>query len=583
MPAKCKFIFENGEKCGKDASHGYRDKPGRLYCGTHSKLVGGLVNKKSYLCTRIYDNGELCNNTAYYSYKDDCNENKIPLFCKDCADKKTMERPIKYTLCIKCNKTEATFCIGNSKKRLYCAKCRDILLNEDENLDINDNRDSDKCIVCLEQKVKIPIRSNYGYVGKKATHCLKHSDKNMINVKSSTCYKCDRRPHFGNITDRKAVSCSEHKIDDMVNLYASSCEIDGCDIMASFCFHGEKMRRCDKHKLDGMFSNKHRICIDDGCSTQAVFNYQDENIGLYCVKHKEKDMVNVLDKKCSVQNCMKQPIYGIPGKSQHLCGEHKAHGTISNSLRTCSNKHCKRPATYGIIRHEHCDQHATDGEIELIMKECINCKFINILSEDQICCICDPSFDKGIRYLARQRYVKSYIDNRNLDYIIYDSTINNIQNGRERPDFVFHNKTLDFYIVLEVDEKQHMSYSNELDRMNNICDYLGKPTFFIRFNPDNYTTDYVKYDSSNIDDRLHYLCNVLSNIINMDKETYTSENFGYLNVMYLYYNEYVEKMEKFVTIREYTKHDEPINKDVKTNTERKQLIIRRVVIRKNIS
>ena len=72
---------------------------------------------------------------------------------------------------------------------------------------------------------------------------------------------------------------------------------------------------------------------------------------------------------------------------------------------------------------------------------------------------------------------------RNLEHdVIADSCI------QERPD-IFWDRG-DYCVVLEVDEDQHKKRPEECEcaRMVNLHSNFGRPTYFIRFNPDDYST-----------------------------------------------------------------------------------------------
>lgn len=46
------------------------------------------------------------------------------------------------------------------------------------------------------------------------------------------------------------------------------------------------------------------ICSYDGCNTRPIYNYKGEDKGLYCVKHKNLNMVDVINKKCRANLCL---------------------------------------------------------------------------------------------------------------------------------------------------------------------------------------------------------------------------------------------------------------------------------------
>ena len=74
------------------------------------------------------------------------------------------------------------------------------------------------------------------------------------------------------------------------------------------------------------------------------------------------------------------------------------------------------------------------------------------------------------------------------DFIGYDKSIESIYKEgcdlKTRPDFLWDCGT--HFLVVEVDENKHTSYECDIPRMLNISQALGLPTFFIRYNPDNF-------------------------------------------------------------------------------------------------
>ena len=62
----------------------------------------------------------------------------------------------------------------------------------------------------------------------------------------------------------------------------------------------------------------------------------------------------------------------------------------------------------------------------------------------------------------------------------------NAYNIKYRPDFYFDCDN--YAIVLEIDEYRHSRYDEELERMYKLKMAIGKPTRFIRYNPDHKTS-----------------------------------------------------------------------------------------------
>ena len=109
-----------------------------------------------------------------------------------------------------------------------------------------------------------------------------------------------------------------------------------------------------------------------------------------------------------------------------------------------------------------------------------------VLNAKNICEYCDPDVFKQSA-LAKQRQVMAHLDAQNLKGTSTDKMIDGGVCGKERPDRIF--ELADRIILLEVDEHQHKNRPCECEqtRMINISQsFGGMPTFWIRFNPDEY-------------------------------------------------------------------------------------------------
>lgn len=66
--------------------------------------------------------------------------------------------------------------------------------------------------------------------------------------------------------------------------------------------------------------NINNLCITENCFTRASFNFKEKR-AIYCSKCKDKNMVNVIHRRCKY--CNKQPHFGkYKGKALY-CKEHK--------------------------------------------------------------------------------------------------------------------------------------------------------------------------------------------------------------------------------------------------------------------
>lgn len=121
--------------------------------------------------------------------------------------------------------------------------------------------------------------------------------------------------------------------------------------------------------------------------------------------------------------------------------------------------------------------------------------------------------------------------------------------GKERPDFVLETEC-GFFVVVEVDEFQHFSYTSECEntRMINISQSLGGPTMFIRFNPDNYTVGNSK-QHVRLADRYNILKKWLDTCFAVQVEGI--QKIGFCSQVKLFYNEFNEKDCNLETLLEF--------------------------------
>ena len=63
---------------------------------------------------------------------------------------------------------------------------------------------------------------------------------------------------------------------------------------------------CAKHKLKEMIDIISKKCIFKNCDKIPLFNYKNNTKGIYCTKHKFDEMIDVKHKKCIFKNCDKQ-------------------------------------------------------------------------------------------------------------------------------------------------------------------------------------------------------------------------------------------------------------------------------------
>lgn len=113
--------------------------------------------------------------------------------------------------------------------------------------------------------------------------------------------------------------------------------------------------------------------------------------------------------------------------------------------------------------------------------KCRKCRLFNSKKENNwLCSYCNP--DKPEYIKKREVEVKLFLEKNN-----YQFDYNKICKYQDKwyfPDFRI--KCLNFWIIIECDEKAHKDYcnKNEIERQNSICLGLNIPCVFSRFNPD---------------------------------------------------------------------------------------------------
>lgn len=161
-----------------------------------------------------------------------------------------------------------------------------------------------------------------------------------------------------------------------------------------------------------------------------------------------------------------------------------------------------------------CSEHKINTDIQLINRECSNCKeLIYFPANRKICMECGQYRIRTLRCF-KEHMVKYFLQSNNILFIHNRPILTN--ESKYRPDFLINTKF--GYVIVEVDKHQHKAHSytkeNELIRMNAI--YLDIQKFnpeaqvlFIRYNTDNYKG--IQY---NTQQRTHYLYNVITYFIN---------------------------------------------------------------------
>lgn len=318
-----------------------------------------------------------------------------------------------------------------------------------------------------------------------ARFCSAHKLNGMINVRVRMCQHpgCKKSASFA--TTGSPMFCKTHADDTMRNVFGKLCEHEGCETSANYNMAGQRPKFCMKHSEKGMVCAKGKGCQHPGCQCRSRYFDIPGGKGRFCTKHKEPGMVDVMNPKCI--ECDTLASYGIPGGKRTACSRHRKPGMLSRPRAKCVV--CKKPALYGkSFIPRHCEAHKESDDDNLMERSCVSCNLVMVLDAQNKCEFCDSTRFETNR-LAKQNALMEYLNGKGLRGNSTDIVIDKGVCGKERPDRVFDFD--DKVVVLECDEHQHRerACSCEQTRMVNISQsYGGTPVYFIRWNPDNYTS-----------------------------------------------------------------------------------------------
>lgn len=369
-----------------------------------------------------------------------------------------------------------------------------------------------------------------------ALYCASHRLDGMVNIRRQRCQYpgCETTPSFGHTTK---VFCKAHAEEGMRNLLATLCAYPDCDIQASYNVAGERAKFCRTHSESGMVCVIGKGCQHPGCTSRSRYYDLPGGKGRFCTKHREPEMVDVLNAKC--EDCGVLASYGIPGGKKTKCTRHRKPGMLTRPRARCVE--CRKPAMFGkgfIPRH--CDAHKSEDDDNLMERECVSCHLPMILDRNGRCEFCDPTRFETAR-LVKQNALMEYLNRKGLKGNATDIMIDRGACGRERPDRVFEFD--DKVVILECDEHQHKDREClcEQTRMVNLSQaYGGMPVYFVRWNPDNYTSPDERLPEP-IGKRHKFVANFLRDI----RDNVVQLPSALLAVTYMYYDGWlgVEDME----------------------------------------
>lgn len=151
------------------------------------------------------------------------------------------------------------------------------------------------------------------------------------------------------------------------------CKHEGCEsISPNFNIEGGKGLFCIKHKTAEMIDVKNKRCEQEGCVSQAYFNIKGGKCR-FCSKHKTADMIDVKNKRCEHEGCDSRPRFNIKGGKGRFCITHKKVEMVDVITKRCEHEGCDALTTLFDIKGgkgRFCAKHKTEEMIDVKSKRC---------------------------------------------------------------------------------------------------------------------------------------------------------------------------------------------------------------------
>jgi hypothetical protein len=120
-------------------------------------------------------------------------------------------------------------------------------------------------------------------------------------------------------------------------------------------------------------------CKHKECEKVAWYNYQNEQIPIYCRKHKSENMIVMYQRRCQFKGCTKRSTFALPGEKSKFCAEHKENGMINDTYRirrihnSCRANGCEKIPVFNFAtekRGKYCKEHKLENMVNVKDKHC---------------------------------------------------------------------------------------------------------------------------------------------------------------------------------------------------------------------
>jgi hypothetical protein len=156
------------------------------------------------------------------------------------------------------------------------------------------------------------------------------------------------------------------------------CDVKNCNKKASHNLIGLSPICCGEHSEPNMINVVDRKCGINGCLKISYFNLPDEKRGIRCSKHRDFGMINVVTKTttkktCQFEGCLISPCYNIQEEKRGiLCFEHRAQNMINVISKKCQIQNCNKRASHNLIGLSpiRCGEHSEPNMINVVDRKC---------------------------------------------------------------------------------------------------------------------------------------------------------------------------------------------------------------------
>jgi hypothetical protein len=382
---------------------------------------------------------------------------------------------VKNKRCEKCCKTQAFFGLPG-ERATHCAKCA-----EEGMEDVKNKR----CVKCCK------TQATFGLPGQQATHCGSCADDDMEDVKSKRCEKCCKTGASFGLPGEPATHCAKCADDNMENVVSKRCE-KCCKTQASFGLPGQQATHCAKCAEKGMENVRSKRC-EKCCKTTATFGFPSER-ATHCAKCADENMEDVKSKKCQGGHTSDGKLFTCPFQSSANIKKYRGH--------------CMRCFCYMF----------PEDVVALQSKQLLN------------------RHETKVRFSIEENFGKNF--NFTFDKRVALGDCKDCTIGR-RPDALTMIDSV--MLCVETDENQHQSYDEmdeEMARYNDLMMNYTAKWIYIRFNPDSFINAQGRKQNPDIQQRLPVLISEIQKQIYRIKSGEIHEKNEYVEIIYLFYDEY---------------------------------------------